>query len=684
MMRNVSGKYYNNKSDEFKEKNLSLNIIKTFFISNPMVSLQNLAIINNLKKVKKFFLTLLIIFSPVILFAQLSANIKVNGISTNSLSICVGDNAFLNGTPTGGMIPYTHSWTGDGGQALPTNANPTDFRATTPGVYTVVYVVTDEASATATDTIIVTVNPLPDINLTSNPENYICLGNCVDLTAQTTTGNIILLYEKNVGGTILGQVIGSPPTPLTAHVCPLITTDYLALCVNTAASCVRIKKLTINVINFTVTASATPSTFCLGGTSQLLATPSGGMTPYIYSWSPTATLTNPIIANPIATPLVTTTYTVTVTESSPASCQQIVNVPIIINYVDADAGSAQNICDGNCATLGGTPTAVGGTAPYSYSWSPIATLNIPTLPNPSACPAVTTTYYVTVTDGNGCTDTDNIVITVNPKPVAEAGVGNIICNTNCVTIGGSPTASGGTAPYTYNWNPIVGLDNSTLPNPQACPATTTKYFVTVTDFKGCTAVDSVTVTVNPLPIAEAGQNTTICLGSCIIIGGSPTASGGTPPYTYDWSPIATLDIPTNSNPEACPLVTTTYFVTVTDSKGCTDVDNVVITINPTIIVEAGMNDTLCNGGCIIIGGSPTASGGTSPYSYNWSPATGLNFSNIPNPQACPTETTKYFVTVTDNTNCTNIDSITIKVNPSPIAEAGTNISMCNGSCVTIG
>jgi hypothetical protein len=98
------------------------------------------------------------------------------------------------------------------------------------------------------------------------------------------------------------------------------------------------------------------------------------------------------------------------------------------------------------------------------------------------------------------------------------------------------TAQGGSAPYSYAWSPSATLSSATSANPSATPVSTTKYFVTVTDGKGCVAIDSVTITVNPAPVACAGPDTAICAGAKVYLGCLQTsASGSTSPYTYLWS-----------------------------------------------------------------------------------------------------------------------------------------------------
>ncbi len=141
---------------------------------------------------------------------------------------------------------------------------------------------------------------------------------------------------------------------------------------------------------------------------------------------------------------------------------------------------------------------MGGSAPYTYSWSPSAGLSSTAVANPTASPTVTTTYTVTVTDSaipHG-TATGSVVVTYTvPALVASAGPARSVSpGSPSVAIGGSPTASGGSGSYTYSWSPSTGLSSTTVANPTASPITTTTYTVTVTDSLSKTATASVTVT----------------------------------------------------------------------------------------------------------------------------------------------------------------------------------------------
>lgn len=327
-----------------------------------------------------------------------------------------------------------------------------------------------------------------------------------------------------------------------------------------------------------------------------------------------------------------------------------------------NAGNDTTICSGNSTTLGASPVATGGIAPYSYNWSPSNTLSDNSIEHPIATPGSYTTYNVTVTDVNSCSRTDSINVFPAASPVLNVSGTNINCNGACTgTLSASP--QGGISPFSYIWSSNLGTSQNIS---GVCAGT---YTVTLTGGNGCTDADSVLITEPPVLTANAAVSSPIsCNGSNDgSVWANPT--GGTSPYYYNWSNGGTAQALSGLTPG-------NYIVTVTDFNGCAKTDSVVLTDPPVLAANAGSNQNYCIGPAIILGGSPTATGGTPPYSYNWGPPGGLSSTIVANPSASPATNTLYMVTVTDANGCIVTNSVNISVFPPA------NVSISSSSNVT--
>lgn len=270
--------------------------------------------------------------------------------------------------------------------------------------------------------------------------------------------------------------------------------------------------------------------------------------------------------------------TISVVETNSYGCPgDTVALALVVHDLPvANAGPNQSICIGQSAQL----NATGGTA---YQWSPSSGLNNPGINNPVATPSATTSYIVQVTDQYGCKNNDTVQVVVNPLPVITVTPASSIC------IGGSIplNATGGT---TYVWTPSGSLSNANSSSPTATPASSTVYSVVVTDQNGCIDSATVSITVNPLPVATASGDTTICDGSSVPL----SAGGGT---SYSWSPATSLSNPNISNPIATPGAATTYIVIVTDQNGCTDSEDVTISLNDVPVASFTVDENVTTATC---------------------------------------------------------------------------------------
>jgi len=199
----------------------------------------------------------------------------------------------------------------------------------------------------------------------------------------------------------------------------------------------------------------------------------------------------------------------------------------------------------------------------NYTWSPTTNMTGSGTLTPIVCPPSTTTYTLTVSDTAGCaTASDAATVTVNPCTFNVTVNSAAICAGGCTNI--SATVVGGTGPYTYSWT--NGLPATAGPH-NVCPAVTTTYSVTTTDngAGGLTATASGVVTVNALPPVNAGVDQTVCTGTAVTLSGGGATS-------YLWSNGVTDGTPFT------PLATTTYTVTGTDGNGCSNTDQIIVTV----------------------------------------------------------------------------------------------------------
>lgn len=312
-------------------------------------------------------------------------------------------------------------------------------------------------------------------------------------------------------------------------------------------------------------------------------------------------------------------------------CQASSTVTVnVFNAPTVVATGAQTICEQDVVTL----DATGGD---TYNWDNGLGAGATQVVSPSN----TTTYTVTGTDANGCTNTDDVTVTVNPLPAVDAGVDQTVCEQETVNI----SASGAN---TYNWDNGLGAGATQSFTASA----TTTYTVTGTDANNCTNTDQVTITVNPLPTIDAGADEAICAGDQTTI----TASGGN---TYNWDNGLGAGAAHNVSPSS----TTTYEVTGTDLNGCENSDQVTITVNSIPTINAGVDQEVCEGDEVTL--SATASNGTITWDNGVSD--GVPFT--------ATTTTTYTATADDN-GCMATDQVVVTVNPLPIVTMGADETTC--------
>lgn len=503
-----------------------------------------------------------------------------------------GADGSISVSASNGTAPYTYNWnTGDSGPVI---------NGLVAGTYTVT--VSDAGGCSVVENIVLGEPAVLNDNAVVN--DISCNG--------LTDGSIFLAVSGGTGPYTYAWSNGATTNNITG-----LSAGGYSVTITDANGCSLIENYTIiDPAPIGVSFSQT-NILCRGAsTGAIDITPSGGTAPYTYTWSNGSTsedLTNIPAGN----------YSVTIRDAS--NCTIIQNVTITEPALVLTLGGTHTDATCNGSDNGSIDVIVtGGAAPYTYAWNTGATTQDITNLAPG-------NYSVSVTDANGCIKSIGFTIAEPAPLIAAPSSSNVSCNgagDGTINI----NVSGGTTPYTYSW--ADDISETTANRTGLAPG---NYTVTVTDANGCQDVESITIS-EPLALSSSDVLQHVsCFGeSTGAINLSVT--GGTAPYSFLWSNGAlTEDL--NGIPAG------NYSVTVTDANGCSINDSFTISEpSAALSLTDNVQQITCNGaadGIINL----TVTGGTAPYSYNWSNgSTNEDLSNLP--------AGNYSVTITDGNGCT--------------------------------
>jgi transcription elongation factor Elf1 len=606
-------------------------IVRNFYTNNVDTIIKNL-VVN-----KTYIVTVIDSFNCIAKdTVRLIPGNKPELTSTQVNTTCGLCNGSIDVSVSGGTSPYTYDWT----DLVGTN-DPQDRSSLCSGTYTVY--VTDAQGCKDTLTVTIAASSKPE--LTSTQVNTTC-GLCNgSIDVSVSGGTSPYTYDWT-------DLVGTNDPQDRSSLCSGTYTVY----VTDAQGCKDTLTVTISDIGGpSVTETHTNVTCFSGNDGSIDISVSGGTSPYTYDWTDLVGTNDP----QDRTNLTAGTYTVTVTDAN--GCKTTLSItisqPTKVDATSTQVNTTCGLCNGSIDV-----SVSGGTSPYTYDWTDLVGTNDPQ-DRSSLCSG---TYTVYVTDAQGCKDTLTVTISDIGGPSVTETHTNVTCfsgNDGSIDV----SVSGGTSPYTYDWTDLVGTND-----PQdRTNLTAGTYTVTVTDANGCKTTLSITISQPTKVNATSTQvNTTcgLCNGSIDV-----SVSGGTSPYTYDWTDL----VGTNDPQDRSSLCSGTYTVYVTDAQGCKDTLTVTISdIGGPSVTETHTNVTCFSGndGSIDI----SVSGGTSPYTYDWTDLVGTN-----DPQDRTNLTAgTYTVTVTDANGCKTTLSITIsqptKVNATS-TQVNTTCGLCNGS-----
>lgn len=475
-------------------------------------------------------------FSPVIDDVLFKKNIDSVRIS-DTVTLC--NAAEFKGLSFVQNYPV-NSWYWNFGDGATGNIQTINHEFNTAGTFDVKLVVTDINGCK--DSLIKPITTIL-LEIIKSPDTSVCLNSSVKIFAD---GGATYQWTPSAG--LDDPNISSPVAS------PLTTTKYFVN-VTKVPGCSAMDSVTIFVNELPVITKSNDKIVCKGTSVPLFA--GGGV---VYSWSPSGSLSDSGISNPVAQPQSTTIYKVAVTDGNGCTNFDSINIslfPVPVMNISNDT----SICKNSTVQL----SVTGGN---TYSWLPVSLLDNPLSATPIAHPTDNTIFYVKITDNNLCTYNDSVNVSIRPESVFNISPDTKVClNTNTQL-----SASGGDE---YIWSPTIDMDDPTSSNPLVNPKINTNYSVIISE-KTCGKKDTLytTVSVMPLPIVSAKSSNEI---TCTQPYSQLTATGSG--QSVSWSPASGLDDTSIYNPVATPTSSTLYTVTIKNNNGCTNKDTVLVKVN---------------------------------------------------------------------------------------------------------
>ena len=489
--------------------------------------------------------------------------------------------------------------------------------------------------------------------------NESCLGandGSVSLLAQGGTGNLHYSILRN------GFVLSGPQTN-NGTFTDLAPGDYTIRIIDDSGCQIE---LSITIASSAPAFAGDDQTICLGVQATIgieIINPDPAI---IFEWTSQPTdlsISDSTVSNPTVSPALTTTYILTQTNTL-SGCVSRDTVMITVVGALPNAGTDQVICAGTSVILGPENPIAGNNFTWTSS-NPAEVFDF-NVPNPLVTPSITTTYILTeVFTAFGCVNTDTVVVTVNPVPLAETGPDLFICYGDTVTIGTVYTVPMPINSYLWRSEPFdISISDSTISNPTVSPRQSTTYTLEETFLAtGCVTTRSVTVTVHEVPLALVTSDAVVCANTAINLG-SDLASDT---LSYLWSSEPTGFTSTERNPVVTPSQFAldannriTFFLEAR-TQYCMAQNQVTIAVVEAPEVRIANDTVFCTAADAI--NLPLGGDSIPGYTYLWQSNTDTLFTSTEaNPIVSPVVTTTYTLTVVNTvTGCSAVDSVTISI-----------------------
>ncbi len=532
---------------------------------------------------------------------------------------CALDSVQLSATGTGSF-----AWSPSGNIIFSNTATPTVFPS---GATKYFVILTDANGCKSTDS--ARVNPLNNLtnSITASADN-ICAEDTITLTGNSNYTNDIT-WQWSPAATVSPTDTKITKAFPGADATYTLVTTWGKHCTATTTKNITVKLLAVP--------EAGPGGYICKSQGTLPLQASGGIN---YQWSPPEGLSNINIANPIASPTISTMYKVAVGVAGCSKTKTDSVFVLVRELPEANLVDDTLICSIDTLQLNTNPA-------NNYVWSPNYMINNLASKSPLISPDVPTTYYTTLTDAFGCVNNDSVFVDVKLVVTIDAGNDTTICLTDTFHLRTVSDA------LSYQWSPATFLNVVDVKKPVSHITDSIITYLVVGNIGKCQSRDSVTIRTVPYPFAVVNPDTSICFGDNAKL----YSSGG---VDYTWSPTINLSSPNSQNTSVIKPAPGVYdyIISVTDNKGCPKPDTAVtrLTVRQPVDAKTGIQDT-----SIVIGQvlQMNASGGDK---YEWQPSQWLSDPISPKTFATPENNITYRLTVTQlPENCFDTASVRITV-----------------------
>ncbi|MBE0643429.1 MAG: LamG domain-containing protein [Bacteroidetes bacterium] len=513
--------------------------------------------------------------------------------------ICKGETILLHAEAYGGRPPYQFVWS-----PIQFLRSPYSQSTLATPPYTIRYVVTvyDADGMHASDSVLVEV--LPEVIIDAGPDLEFCGVQSFSLSARAIGGQPPYRFTWDPHPTLAE----SERNKQNPNVTPLLPGTYTYVVkVEDFNGCTDQDSVTVTIHEGLDVDLGPDHRYCGDRDIILFTSVLGGTAPFRYEWSPDSLMDLSDPSAPVVHPRKPTRYSVRVTDAHGCIGEDSIEVQVF-DAVELLIAGADRLCKPGdiwlrCSVRSGKP-------PFKVQWSPEQLCATPDSLATRVTVQSTTTFTIHVVDANGCSSEVEHTVELHEGLEVDLPPTRTVCRGDSILLQG--TVIGGRPPLAVQWEPAAFVLDAHALETAARADSTMKFYLHVVDVNGCEGRDSMLVTVSDGPVVSAGQDVILCRGDSARLHGS--ASGGVPPYTFQWTPsIGLLSSSSERDPLVRPDASILYILRVTDAAGCAREDSVRVVVldNAQVDIRPSGNRNLCDGDSLVL----VATGGYARYQW---------------------------------------------------------------------